>query len=255
MGKDEDKPVEEESSSGKETVQNNDEINQEGYQEAAPDSTQEKEEAKVEDHPDKKENDESIRKVIKFEPSQQDGENKEIAASADADTQASTRESLEQKRAILQSIKDFDFQIKKNQESIDLLNQRLDSVTKDLDDLVSLYEIVSEQMNPFVGLSKVTKKRIDALENFTREIDTLKMKMGDLESFAEQMGAKIEDYQDTDHSLEGNNPRMSNSFTKELSNGDLDNIIEGSLNVITADERIEMVMDEFIKKLQENNFD
>ncbi len=62
----------------------------------------------------------------------------------------------------------------------------MDGITKDLDDLVSLYEIVSEQMNPFVGLSKVTKKRIDALENFTAEIEEVKGRMGDLEIMFEQ---------------------------------------------------------------------
>jgi len=105
---------------------------------------------------------------------------------------SSDRESLEQKRAILQNIKDFDFQIKKNQEELSNVNKKIDEMSKDLDDLVSLYEIVSEQMNPFVGLSKVTKKRLDALENFTIEIDGLKERMGEMESFAERSGAKIQ---------------------------------------------------------------
>jgi len=87
---------------------------------------------------------------------------------------------------MLQSIKDFDFQIKKNQEDIGKTVGKLDGLTKDLDDLVSLYEIVSEQMNPFVGLSKVTKKRIDALENFTKEIEDIKGRMGDVESVVEK---------------------------------------------------------------------
>jgi len=96
------------------------------------------------------------------------------------------REDLEQRRNMLQSIKDFDFQIKKNQGDIGKMVEKLDGLTKDLDDLVSLYEIVSEQMNPFVGLSKVTKKRIDALENFTQEIEAIKTRMEDVESSVEQ---------------------------------------------------------------------
>jgi len=104
-----------------------------------------------------------------------------------------SREELEQRRNILQSIKDFDFQIKKNQEDISKISEKMDGVTKDLDDLVSLYEIVSEQMNPFVGLSKVTKKRIDALENFTQEIEDIKNRMEDVESVVEKSvgGIKI----------------------------------------------------------------
>jgi archaellum component FlaC len=62
---------------------------------------------------------------------------------------------------------------------------KVDSLSKDLDDLVSLYEIVSEQMNPFVGLSKVTKKRIDALENFTKEIEDLKSRLDIIEEGTE----------------------------------------------------------------------
>jgi hypothetical protein len=41
-------------------------------------------------------------------------------------------------------------------------------------------------MNPFVGLSKVTKKRIDALENFTQEIEDIKIRMEDVESSVEK---------------------------------------------------------------------
>ncbi len=107
-------------------------------------------------------------------------------AQATAAPAAGSREDLEQRRNILQSIKDFDFQIKKNQEDIGKLTEKIDSLTKDLDDLVSLYEIVSEQMNPFVGLSKVTKKRLDALENFTKEIDTLNTRIGEIESVLEK---------------------------------------------------------------------
>ena len=86
-------------------------------------------------------------------------------------------------------MKDFDFQIKKNQEDITNLVEKVENLSKDLDDLVSLYEIVSEQMNPFVGLSKVTKKRIDALENFTKEVDSVKIRIGELESIIEKNGS------------------------------------------------------------------
>lgn len=108
------------------------------------------------------------------------------ATSADA-----AREELEQRRAMLQNMKDFDFQIKKNQEDITHLSEKIENLSKDLDDLVSLYEIVSEQMNPFVGLSKVTKKRLDALENFTKEVENVKTRIGDLESMLEKNGINV----------------------------------------------------------------
>lgn len=98
---------------------------------------------------------------------------------------------LEQRRNILRSIKDFDFLIKKNQEDVNKLTEQVNGLTNDLDDLVSLYEIVSEQMNPFVGLSKVTKKRLDALENFTKEVEDVKTKIGDLESEMEKVKGSV----------------------------------------------------------------
>ncbi len=106
-------------------------------------------------------------------------------------TADAAREELEQRRTILQNLKDFDFQIKKNQEEITSINEKVENLSKDLDDLVSLYEIVSEQMNPFVGLSKVTKKRLDALENIIKEVDGVKTRIGDLESNLEKNGVNI----------------------------------------------------------------
>ena len=197
---------------------------------------------------------ESLRKVIKFGSTVEENDKKPAVSSdktvidpkaENTDDQKTSREALEQKRAMLQSIKDFDFQIKKNQEDINNLNQKLDAMSKDLDDLVSLYEIVSEQMNPFVGLSKVTKKRLDSLENFTKEIDTVKNRVGDLESFAERMGMKIE------------NPELRkdesiNIPVETLSDIDLDKIIELSLKDIASENAIDMAIDEFIESLKIN---
>ena len=95
---------------------------------------------------------------------------------------ASSREALEQKRALLQRIKDFDLQIKKNQQDINDVSDKMNAISKDLDDLVSLYEIVSEQMNPFVGLSKVTKKRLESFETIHKELGEIKEKISIIES-------------------------------------------------------------------------
>lgn len=187
------------------------------------------------------------------------GEIEEVAAEEGATT--TTRESLEHKRELLQHIKDFEFQIKKNQEDINGLSEKIVGVTKDLDDLVSLYEIVSEQMNPFVGLSKVTKTRLDALENFIKEIDLLKERTAELESFAERSGAKLKGLGeqevhaktiDTDTILGRANTVDTNTLRK-LSDGDLDKIIEKSLGVLSLDDRIDMAIDEFVESLKDYN--
>jgi flagellar protein FlaC len=261
--------------------------------------------SEVENNPD------NLRKVIKVDSSEAKNEaepqkpKEKKDTPKEADSESTTRDSLEQKRAILQSIKDFDFQIKKNQEDLSLINKKIDNVTKDLDDLVSLYEIVSEQMNPFVGLSKVTKKRIDALENFTKEIELLKERTGELESFAEQSGVKlkkhniedlsdkkedlgsesetedIESSEELDKSLnedeqksktELSEENLNEDFSLELSDldseqpislnvrddnrfsgfsdSDWDIILERAFSDIIPDDKIELIIDEFIESLK-----
>jgi len=130
---------------------------------------------------------------------------------------------------------------------------------------VSLYEIVSEQMNPFVGLSKVTKKRIDALENFTNEIDTLKDRTAELESFAERSGVKLKTINGqnkapvktmgTDAILAGTSEKwainpINNNTLEQLSDRELDKLIEKSLGVLSLDDKIDLFVDEFIESLK-----
>jgi archaellum component FlaC len=153
------------------------------------------------------------RKIIKFDTPEKNSENKKeeapvkkpeatkventpaptkiISDKTPGSSADAAREELEQRRTILQNMKDFDFQIKKSQEDITGLNEKIENLSKDLDDLVSLYEIVSEQMNPFVGLSKVTKKRLDALENFIKEVENVKTRVGELESGLEKNNGHV----------------------------------------------------------------
>jgi len=243
MGKDEDKPAEQ----PEETVDSNDELpgaNAETNEEDASES------AAV----DTKNDVDSLRKVIKLSPEATETEEQKPETQDESlkegdllDEEGPTsRETLEQKRALLQNIKDFDFQIKKNQQDIDGITNKLGSLSKDLDDLVSLYEIVSEQMNPFVGLSKVTKKRLDALENFTKEMDLLNVRLGDLESFAVQAGAKLE--------RRGQEQTMpTTKMSGEFSDNDLDTIIEQSLMALSVDQKIDTAIDEFIESLKGGN--
>ena len=217
---------------------------------------------------EKKEDVEKLRKVIKVDDDSKDKEERKHDKNEDADSEITGREGLEQKRAILQSIKDFDFQIKKNQEEITGLNKKLETVSRDLDDLVSLYEIVSEQMNPFVGLSKVTKKRIDALENFTSEIENLKDRVNQIETFSGGPGANVntetKDTQ-TDSEMEEKDVEELNAdeenqinqiitYSTEHNQGDdLDKIIEQSFYALSQEMKIDRAIDNFIENLKTNN--
>ena len=257
MGKNKEESAEQtadEKNSTSDEEKNNDEVTE-------TDKNEEKNTEKAEENTnaDKKSDTDELRKVIKVGNNE---ENKQIEKKEETPErnipenteETPNRETLEQKRAILQSIKDFDFQIKKNQEEIAALNKKLDSVSKDLDDLVSLYEIVSEQMNPFVGLSKVTKKRIEALENFTKEIEDLKIRLGDLEAFAEQAGVNLQNLR-----MQRENGNIETQKTSaaaasiqknELSDDDFDVIIERSLKALTLEQRIDTAIDEFIENLK-----
>jgi flagellar protein FlaC len=218
----------------------------------------EKDEENAKESEDTKKNKDDLRRVIKLDSAEKEEEQNKTPEQnepIDDEVPTTSRESLEQRRAILQSIKDFDFLIKKNQEHITGLNQKFDSVSKDLDDLVSLYEIVSEQMNPFVGLSKVTKKRIDALENFTKEIDNLKERTAELESFAERSGAKLKTVREVgEFDEETQEPQdlgpMNNDILMELSDNDLEIILERALGSLSPENTVDMLIDEFIENLK-----
>jgi len=153
--------------------------------------------------------------------------------------------------------------------------EKFDNLTKDLDDLVSLYEIVSEQMNPFVGLSKVTKKRIDALENYTREIELIKDRVGNLESGLEsgnfnpielneekisaiskekepeeqtsikEPSEEIEAKEQTYNELQDFNEDFKN-----LTEEDIDNILNDTFSSILIEENINGIIDEFFLNLK-----
>ena len=226
---------------------------------------------KKEEAPVKKENVDEIRKVIKFDKEEPQPMKKEekpiietkkkeepvkkekkediklgaIASMLDTSSAGGSKEDLESKRAILQNLKDFDFQIKKNQEDINKLSEKLDSLSKDLDDLVSLYEIVSEQMNPFVGLSKVTKKRLDALETFTKEMDTLKTRIGDIESVLEKNSMALSNIKEKAQQV-----TQTMTIDHGFSDTDIDKILEISLESVLTDQKLDEMINDFISQVQ-----
>jgi len=185
---------------------------------------------------------------------------------------------LEKQRAILQSIKDMDFQLKKNNEEIQNLKQQVETITRELDDLVSLYEIVSEQMNPFVGLSKVTKQRLEALEKFTTEVEELKNRLEDLELFvgkmppqpskeetAPQEKTKETPEPVTSMQIEGTSkppmeqplqPDVKNipspaqqSVESSTSDNELDGLIEAAFRDLSFEDEIDKIIEKFLEEV------
>ena len=113
-------------------------------------------------------------------------------------------------------------------------------------------------MNPFVGLSKVTKKRIEALENFTKEVEDLKNRMNDIEAFAENAGVNLDSLQELKNSrnqdsekkeITGVSNQESVEQKNELSVNDVNIIIEQSLSDIDLDKKIDFLIDDYIENL------
>jgi archaeal flagellar protein FlaC len=215
---------------------------------------------------------ESLRKVIKLKDtdnesndSNQKEEGEEdlsdlvsdeepVSSSAPAE---SSREALEQKRILLQRIKDFDLQIKKNQSDINSISEKINAISKDLDDLVSLYEIVSEQMNPFVGLSKVTKKRLESFENINKEIGLINKRLNTMEA---ELKINTNELLEKNQNLE---PEIETEIKPEepiavagdigITNEELFEIIESSFSNIPPDFQIDSKIDEYIESLLAGN--
>jgi len=173
----------------------------------------------------------------------------------------------EETQNLLKNMKDFDNQIMKNQEDIGKLYKKIDGLSNDLDDLVSLYEIVSEQMNPFVGLSKVTKKRIDALENFTQEVESIKTRMNELESILEEnhidigslkmiktspKSVKTSDISDLGEETiaETFSSSIIQDIEGNLSDFDVEYIVNTSFEVLFAEQNIDNTINEFLLNLK-----
>jgi len=154
------------------------------------------------------------------------------------------KKDLEDKREYLKSFKDFDIRINENREKIEQMVEKINSLTGDLDDLVSLYEIVSEQMNPFVGLSKVTKERIDALENFTSEIKELRERLERVEG---PQDFSIENV--TEH-RKNNTVRKENHVEPETCVCMPQTIYEKNTEPLCSDEELDFILEESLRSLQ-----
>ena len=212
-----------------------------------------------------------MRTIIKLNQSEKDStlnttdEMQDIKKSDDT-TQTNSDEKtlkkdLEQKKDYLKNIKEFSFRINENKEQIQQLTEKVNTIVGDLDDLVSLYEIVSEQMNPFVGLSRVTKKRIEALEHFSDDIEELKTKMMQLESDIDTISKD----KDIPKKLTENIPLSKEikekemplitkiiqhtTDTNEISEDIIDSILEETLKNITISHTIEDEITHFLDKL------
>ncbi|CAD6492929.1 MAG: Flagella accessory protein C (FlaC) [Candidatus Argoarchaeum ethanivorans] len=64
----------------------------------------------------------------------------------------------------------------------DEIKNRITQVDTKLIDMLSLYEVVANQVNPFVGLSKVTTANIEKLERLQQQAETMENQMISIEN-------------------------------------------------------------------------
>lgn len=132
----------------------------------------------------------------------------------------------------------LEVEISKNRDMIKSLENKIENLNKDLDDLVSLYEIVSEQMNPFVGLSKVTKQRLEALEKFTEEFENIKNRLEDLEAFVGKMP------------YEKNKENLAEIASQITNLEELDNIVERAISTFIVEENMDSLIDRLLEEIK-----
>jgi len=187
------------------------------------------------------------RNIIRFEPDTEDEkledkdpvkENKDVSSTQKKRVDK-TSESTEGKKSF-QDTENLGHQISKNQNSIRALEEKIASLSEDVDDLISLYEIVSVEMNPFVGLSKITRSRLDALTNIDKEFESLKTRVEELEAPITGLSNSK-----TDDNFDDN----KDFYLVE----DIDNIIDEALEYIIEIRKIDDIINEFIGDLKSGN--
>jgi archaellum component FlaC len=187
------------------------------------------------------------RSVIKLQPEGQEKNNQinNIQNEAIKDKPKSEKKKDAFDEITLQDKKIIEEKISNNSSAIKEIQKRLDSVSEDVDDLVSLYEIVSVEMNPFVGLSKITRKRLDALENMDKDFAELKTRIEDLEmnprTVISAPTASV-------------NAKTTNiSEENNVFYGGIDKIIDDAVKYILKEKEIDEIISSFIGDLKVNN--
>ena len=162
-------------------------------------------------------------------------EQKEETTQAPPQTQETTTPAVQTPLMDKQLAK-LETEIAKNREMIKNLEEKVETINKDLDDLVSLYEIVSEQMNPFVGLSKVTKKRLEALEKLTEEFDKIKSRLDDLELLVGK--------------IPPSGAVKTGEDTEKKYTGDIDKVMDTSISALAIENEIDAFIDNFLEEIR-----
>jgi len=122
-------------------------------------------------------------------------------------------------------------------------------------------------MNPFVGLSKVTKKRLDALENIIKEVDGVKTRIGDLESTLDKTNLSViktnpqPELKTTppvtttqgiplQQETQDQKPSLQPTSVEKITERELDDLLNRSLESLLTEQNIDTMINEFFINLK-----
>lgn len=88
---------------------------------------------------------------------------------------------METTEGLLAKVNDIESKLPKLESSInnlrkenEMLRVELNKINENLQDIMALYEVVSNQINPFIGVSKITATSLEKLERLETEYKRLK---------------------------------------------------------------------------------
>ncbi len=129
----------------------------------------------------KKQNDEG-EEEIEEEELEEEEEEEETASNSNKDSGSdeTVEKIMERLNDIDNKLPRLDIAINNLKKEIDSLKQDLQKMDESLKDMMALYEVVSSQINPFVGSSKVTALSIQRLDNMEKQLRELEVLVNDV---------------------------------------------------------------------------
>ncbi|RUM33626.1 MAG: flagellar protein C [Archaeoglobus sp.] len=125
-----------------------------------------------------------FKKKAEDEPEEESQEEEEVKEEPETTSKGSdeTVEKIMEERLndIDNKLPRIDIAINNLKKEVDSLKQDLQKMDDSLKDMMTLYEVVSSQINPFVGSSKVTALSIQRLDNIENELRRLEQLVGDV---------------------------------------------------------------------------
>ncbi len=129
----------------------------------------------------KKQNDEGEEEIEEEELEEEEVEEETASNSnKDSGSDETVEKIMERLNDIDNKLPRLDIAINNLKKEIDSLKQDLQKMDESLKDMMALYEVVSSQINPFVGSSKVTALSIQRLDNMEKQLRELEVLVNDV---------------------------------------------------------------------------